>query len=346
MPITNSDNTPPYAFDFAIDMLISRISNCFLCRGPTVHSQPHTRVIVAMDWRPSTSFTIIGSKLLAILVLGVGSFVSGIFPLYLSNGKSGNRSRVVSALLCFGAGVLLATALVHILPDVRESLPNYAELVFCAGYFLIYAVDELLDLHVASVDSQQQRFCDADLISLEVSKCNHNGSTGMSSELSLTPTDVTQPAPRTVGLLLALCVHSLLEGLAIGVQSSPAKVLLLLAAVSAHKFVVAFCLGLEIYNHGKGDRCRSSIQILFFSLGSVGGIGVGMMLDGLDEDFNGIAVPALQAIAGGTLLYVTVSEIIPRERGKRQFDNAYGIMQLAAVICGFAVMASLSVFIK
>ena len=39
--------------------------------------------------------------------------------------QSSGRAFVTSILLCFGAGVLLATALVHMLPEVRVQEDNY-----------------------------------------------------------------------------------------------------------------------------------------------------------------------------------------------------------------------------
>lgn len=86
------------------------------------------------------------AKLLAIVALGIGSFVAGILPLFISQRNRGRFPGLISFLLCFGAGVLLATALVHMLPEVRDALKEYAEIVFCLGFFLIYTVDEISHL--------------------------------------------------------------------------------------------------------------------------------------------------------------------------------------------------------
>lgn len=129
-------------------------------------------------------------------------------------------------------------------------------------------------------------------------------------------------------------------------QTSAAKVLLLLGAVSAHKFVVAFCLGVEVSSHQGSRRSSSLVQIVIFSLGSVSGIAIGMALGDLDDTFNQLVIPVLQAVAGGTLLYVTVSEVLPRERVKKKSGELDGIWQLVAVIFGFAVMSFLSMAIS
>ncbi|XP_055546248.1 zinc transporter ZIP1 [Wyeomyia smithii] len=332
------------------------------------------------------------AKLLAILALGVGSFLSGILPLFCSQRNRDRFPVLISFLLCFGAGVLLATALVHMLPEVRVPLQQYAEIIFCVGFFLIYTVDEISHLcgvsggHGHSHGDQGEQLTVAgrrlsrDSLSGDQDRCYGTSeetkllNKGESSNLiQQRPSDRDVPEIRPVrsndsiprvmvaasgdaseqvtgvfSLLLALVVHSLLEGLAIGVQDTAPKVMLLLGAVSAHKYVVGFCLGVEICSHGNRKRLSHILQILTFSIGSVAGIGVGMVLDDIGQTFNMLVIPVLQGVAGGTLLYVTVSEVLPRERGKRSImrSRQVGLLQLFAVILGFTVMSFLSLLIS
>lgn len=58
-------------------------------------------------------------KVLAMLVLGLGSLLSGMLPAIISERNRLRFPLTTSLLLCFGAGILLATALVHILPEVN-----------------------------------------------------------------------------------------------------------------------------------------------------------------------------------------------------------------------------------
>lgn len=332
------------------------------------------------------------AKLLAILALGVGSFVSGILPLFIAERNRARFPALISFLLCFGAGVLLATALVHMLPEVRDDLQQYAEIVFCAGFFLIYAVDELS--HLCGVGGHGHSHCQREIVSGRRSSRDSTGgdldsrSYGTSEETKLlcksesgnqipqrpsdydvggssqtlgiacssesippvmvADADSTRKVTGVFSLLLALVVHSLLEGLAIGIQSTAPQVLLLLGAVSAHKYVVGFCLGVEICSNGNRAHCSHILQILTFAVGSVAGIAVGMALDDLGETFNKVVIPVMQGLAGGTLLYVTVGEVLPRERGKRQEMRfrQVGLVQLFAVILGFTVMSILSLIIS
>lgn len=332
----------------------------------------------------------IEAKLLAIIALGIGSFVSGILPLFCAQRNRDRFPALISFLLCFGAGVLLATALVHMLPEVRDGLKQYAEIVFCVGFFLIYTVDEIShslgvghshgptereviaarrlsrDSTCGDLDSrgygtsEETKLLNKTETNIQIpQRPTESDAASNSNTLGMTCSDesiphvmvtgnTAEPATGVFSLLLALVVHSLLEGLAIGVQSTAPGVLLLLGAVSAHKYVVAFCLGVEICTHGSRHQCSHIIQILIFSVGSVAGIAVGMVLDNLSQTFNTVVIPILQGVAGGTLLYVTVSEVLPRERGKRNDARLrqIGLLQLIAVILGFTVMSTLSLIIS
>lgn len=168
--------------------------------------------------------------------------------------------------------------------------------------------------------------------------------------------------------MCALTLHSLLEGLAIGVQDtsakviftfcgyrkrfkfemSPFQVLLLLGAVSCHKFVVGFCLGVELCST-PGAKFRSHLfAILIFTFGSVLGIGFGMCISELKDMISGQPIQVLQAIAGGTLLYVTVCEILPREKARWHLsDRRYaGFLQCCSVMFGFGVMTLMTSYLS
>uniref|UniRef100_A0A182MIX3 Zinc/iron transporter n=1 Tax=Anopheles culicifacies TaxID=139723 RepID=A0A182MIX3_9DIPT len=344
---------------------------------------------------PAETITQNEAKLLAIVVLGVGSSLCGVLPIYISQRNRERYPRTLSFLLCFGAGVLLATAIVHMLPEIRESLGEFAEIVFCGGFFLMYAIDELMvfcgigahdhgeregglvperycgeDSDAASTSSRRERRYGANEETKSLLGQHGNDPeniithrsvesvVGFAGNLSRRSSVSGAPLPRSstsaaemqltgvFGLLLALCMHSLLEGLAIGVQNSGPKVLLLLGAVSAHKFVVGFALGVQLCTYNARQRCSHVLQVLTFSLGSVAGIGIGMGLDGLNVTLTNLIMPILQGLAGGTLLYVTVSEVLPRERSKRLLhDRGIGPVQFVAVALGFTLMSVLSLIL-
>lgn len=57
-------------------------------------------------------------KIIAMFILGLGSLLSGMLPAIISERNRRRFPLVTSLFLCFGGGILLATAMIHILPEV------------------------------------------------------------------------------------------------------------------------------------------------------------------------------------------------------------------------------------
>lgn len=152
-----------------------------------------------------------------------------------------------------------------------------------------------------------------------------------------------------IGMLTALSVHSLIEGLAIGIQDTTPRVMILFTAVISHKLVVGFCLGIELSVTVGNTFKRHFAAIFVFSAGSVLGIAIGMGLVDLSTVGDSKFLPILQGIAGGTLLYVTLCEVLPREKARwhqNRVNRAAGLSQLLAFTLGFTVMTLLNTYVK
>ncbi|XP_012529448.2 zinc transporter ZIP3 [Monomorium pharaonis] len=345
------------------------------------------------------------AKLASMMLIGAGSFVVGIVPAcFVSRTRHLQRKLSLSCALCFGAGVLLATATLHLLPEVRQALPDYAELIFSCGFLMLYLVEECVHYfcrgtrHRFEMDSRSSRTTATCRIAHERgSNCrNHSHGFGynatQNNKVYMSEEDVRLPlnyrqnlnnannawtfssygATRCIasdgcsrssseentflchgnhgeqctdantglaGLAFALTVHAVLEGLAIGLQTKITEVLLLTGAVASHKFVVGFCLGLELAGVSK-SIARLVFVIFLFAIGSVIGIGIGMLTFQVDTDWSKVVLPILQGLAGGTLLYVTVSEVLPRERTRwhKSLHRFAGISQFLSVVVGFVVI--------
>ncbi|XP_054083627.1 zinc transporter ZIP1 isoform X2 [Zeugodacus cucurbitae] len=337
-------------------------------------------------------------KVLAMCALGVGSLLFGMFPAVISEQNRRRFPLTLSLLLCFGAGVLLATALVHILPEVRKQMDsNFAEITICGGFFLIYFIDEFIHYFFgealqhthshSTVSIRTNNPGNSNLLSDTTPllsdrhdryENNHYGERQQNNSVNesahqhlhhntshcaeeaviaesnarICHTSHEEPCAQsmtgTLGLFVALCLHSAIEGLAIGVQNSSRKVLFLLGAVACHKFVMSFCLGLELRSNSQTSLRQYFIGIAVFALGAIGGIGVGMIVVDVPSNWSTAALPIVQALAGGTLFYVTVCEVIPREKSRWHQNatrKAAGFAQFLAVIGGFALMCLINYFL-
>lgn len=151
--------------------------------------------------------------------------------------------------------------------------------------------------------------------------------------------DAVATSLRGLLIVLALSVHELFEGLAVGLEGSAANVWYLFGAVAAHKLVLAFCVGVELIV----SRTRpwlAFVYVLTFSVVSPIGIGIGILVsshvDGggaAGGDGGGMVSVLLQGLASGTLLYVVFFEILQKDKS--------GLLQLVAVLVGFFIMFGL-----
>ncbi|XP_063981895.1 protein zntD [Diachasmimorpha longicaudata] len=329
------------------------------------------------------ALTIIELKFMSMFTIGVTSFIVGLIPGCLFNrGRSLQRRLYLSALLCFGGGVLLGTSMLHMLPEAKEDLPDYGELVFCCGFLLLYLVDEIAHYflmtsdgagHSHGHDEYSQNYAptrrssyqnchegflhrnpefEPNVLSTHSNffarkKSTHQygtvpsaPQTGDEEESFLCHGPHVEPCANSstshIALALALTIHSILEGLAIGLQKEIDEVFLLIGAVVSHKLVMAFCLGLELAESAS-TVCRYTSAMLFFAGGSSLGIGLGMLAFSLETASGKIILSVLQGLAGGTLLYVTVSEVLPRERARWHNSprSSPGLVQFFSTAFGF-----------
>lgn len=381
------------------------------------------------------------AKLVTMFVLCFVSFLLGIIPLKLvrlmnmkvpsckthSHGGDPEQPLLMSLLLCFGGGVLLFTTFLHLQPEVRErmetfvvngQLPDFviknhlhfADLVFCAGFFLVYIIEEvvhaILDLgshhhedeavlHRTmslrkcakhSMDFQRRHkgtmiprvslannpikadIPDCSLLSVSTTSrqglLEHGSNTLMKRPQHLTvdtipqisaaasSTDAetessagstheitTKKSFRGLFAILALSFHEVFEGLAVGLENNVQNVWYLFAAIATHKFVLSFCLGVELIS----SRTKIPLVILYictFAVVTPIGIssGILLLLNGDASEPGGTLVTViLQGIASGTLLYVTFFEILQKEKANAKS----GILQLLAIMAGFGFMLAL-----
>lgn len=147
---------------------------------------------------------------------------------------------------------------------------------------------------------------------------------------------------RSFVLLLAISIHTVFEGLAIGLQDSANGVWTLFTAIIIHKTIIAFSLGLQFAETLK----RKSKAILFMSIFSVLspiGIAIGTAVSsgsGGDSMAVDVVEGILQCIATGTLLYVSFFEVLMGEIG-----NDHSLLKILLIIVGYSVMTLLMLFV-
>jgi len=192
----------------------------------------------------------------------------------------------LSLVNCVGGGVFLGVAFLHLMPEVVEGVSNGLKAVGVdeetrrfpwAQAFIVFGMFLILIIEQSVVQYQENRglghghgHSHAHNHAHKNSHDHNHGHEGHSplessqkclTEDEITPLDKTsqlQPKKpsssssrtrimlRSGMLLLAISIHSLLEGLAFGLQMKRNHIWKLYAALIAHKFMIAFSLGLSL----------------------------------------------------------------------------------------------------
>ncbi|CAH2094442.1 unnamed protein product [Euphydryas editha] len=313
------------------------------------------------------------AKIITMVSLFSISMLFGLSPMLISlkfgwftksnNSDMRASNQFVVGLLSFGGGVLFATTFMHLLPEVDENIellqeaglmaemPIYlAALIMCCGFFMMYLVEELVHVYINSREnktantsftrvlsirrtSEEAANSDKPIKELEAATNNHGH-----SHLAVESDDTIVAALRGLLIVLALSIHELFEGLAVGLESSSRSVWYMFGAVSAHKYIIAFCIGVELLAAGT-KRWLSIVYIFTFSFVSALGIGVGILLvGGAGATEAGIYSVILQGLACGTLVYVVFFEVWRQDRT--------GLIQFVCSLLGFTLMVALEAVVE
>ncbi|XP_032673908.1 zinc transporter ZIP1-like isoform X2 [Odontomachus brunneus] len=303
------------------------------------------------------------AKGVTMAVLCIVSTCMGILPMLLAKwlkwdtvGHVNPRSmKTVSLMLGFGGGVLFCTTFLHLIPEVTDGvghlveegeLPelnfSLAEMLACTGFFVMYLVEECVHTHLkrrqkqgASNAKDVNRSTNELMeIGQAVPSCanghTHMGHSHLPVIMENNEDEFIISSLRGLLIVLGLSVHELFEGLAIGLESSSNYVWYMFGAVAAHKFVIAFCIGVELIA-SRTKRYLSVIYVVTFAVVSPIGIGIGMLLvGGGSAATSGPMAVILQGLASGTLLYVVFFEVLQEHRS--------GLKQYLSILVGFILM--------
>ena len=123
---------------------------------------------------------------------------------------------------------------------------------------------------------------------------------------------------RSILTVMALSVHSLFEGMAIGLDETQSGVWLLTGAVALHAVPIVFCIGTDMLTSGV-KKMKLIVYMIILSLNTPIGILIGIIVT-LHKDENDdsgghiLAIGILQGLAAGTLLYITFFEVLARDK--------------------------------
>lgn len=142
---------------------------------------------------------------------------------------------------------------------------------------------------------------------------------------------------RALMMVMALSLHSVFEGLAVGLQSSTGQVLGIFAALVLHKSILSFSIGMSLVQ----SRLSTSVcikSIFFFSSTAPVGVAIGIIITYFGASTTSdLADGILTGIASGTFLYMTFFEVLPAE-----FNNSHDrMLKLLMLLFGFGTVTAI-----
>jgi len=155
-------------------------------------------------------------------------------------------------------------------------------------------------------------------------------------------------------LLLALSIHSIFEGLGIGISSTTTELTSISAAVLAHKAFAGYALGSAMVASGMKNQ-HIFILCAVFSVCGILGVFLGMILQDNVDPENSVPIGIIQAMVAGTFLYVSIVEIAMkelmthRENSKKSCSTTpmeiWDVRKLVAFFIGYLMMSLLAIWV-
>ncbi|XP_028280891.1 zinc transporter ZIP3 [Parambassis ranga] len=300
-------------------------------------------------------------KLGALAVLLSVTLLFGFAPFCLIRGAGrcgvdpDVRRLLLSLTSCFAGGVFLATCLLDLLPDylqgITEAFDNAGvmlqfplpEFIVAMGFFLVLVLEQVVlafkDQSSPHLDEHRALLVDS---SVQTNDRSHHRRQGSSDSDGHFHVDwASQSALRAFILVFSLSLHSVFEGLAVGLLQEGKEVLEIVLALLIHKSIISFSLTFKL-SQGRLRRSAVAGCLLLFAAMSPLGIGLGVALtETKTSPQHQLARCTLEGLAAGTFIYITFMEILPHELS----SGRNRIPKVAMLLVGFAVVTAV-LFIK
>ena len=228
--------------------------------------------------------SLLAIKALAALAILVVGLVGGAIPILATRHHASHR--ILSLSNALAGGIFLGAGFLHLLPEASEALGDVIEyplapLMAAIGVCMLLLIDRVL-IETIQAGTRRQG-------------------------------DKAQEPIYPVVLLVVLSIHSVIAGIALGMEAELAASLLVMIAILCHKGSAAFALVVSLIAAGTGNSRVWRALAIFVAMTPVGiviGTGASSLLQGhtatlIEGSFN--------ALAAGTFIYVAILDVISAE---------------------------------
>lgn len=198
--------------------------------------------------------------------------------------------------------------------DVDTVFP-VAEFTTCVGFFVVLTVEQIVHtfhdsplLHGSHATRREK-----EPLLQKDSNEGFRRSSFSNNSIAGQGHPAQESSLRVYILVLALSLHSVFEGIALGLITDIERLAQIAGAIVIHKSIIAFSLSISMVQHEMRTRTIVKSAILFSIMGPIG-VGIGMaVLHNSTQVSSSLSSGILQGIANGTFLFVTFFEIFLRE---------------------------------
>ncbi len=197
-------------------------------------------------------------------------------------------------LISFCAGILLGAVFFHMVPEISPILGRKMGFPIMLGFLGIYVMEKFIMVHPC-----EEGACDYHKIG--------------------------------VAAYVGIGFHSILDGVAIGAGNMLNLSLVILLAVTIHKFPAALALSSILVKGGEYSRQKILVSMFIFALATPIGALVAMnVLGHFNPDLVGFAL----GISAGSFLYISIGDLLPtiHEEDEKKYFN------LVLLFLGIGVM--------
>ncbi|CAK9180597.1 unnamed protein product [Ilex paraguariensis] len=276
-------------------------------------------------------------KIWCLIILFVSTFAGGVSPYFYR----WNESFLLLGTQ-FAGGVFLGTALMHFLSDststfgglTTKSYP-FSFMLASAGYLLTMLGDCVVAYVVKGVQREAKVETGGGDVTVE--------GRAEDMEMDLNPVFVsTKSVGDSILLILALCFHSVFEGIAVGVADTKGNAWRNLWTISLHKIFAAISMGIALLRMIPKRPFLSTASYSFaFAISSPVGVGIGIAIDATTQGPTANWIYAISmGLACGVFVYVAINHLIAKgfkPQAHCYFDTPF--YKLLAVVIGVGVIA-------
>ena len=231
--------------------------------------------------------SLVAIKVLAALAILVVGLVGGAIPILATRHHASHR--ILSLGNALAGGIFLGAGFLHLLPEASEALGDVidyplAPLMAAIGVCVLLLIDRVLLETIQAAGTSQ----------------------GKTAQKPIYP----------VVLLVVLSIHSVIAGIALGLEAGLAASLLVMIAILCHKGSAAFALVVSVIAAGTGTARAWRTLAIFVAmtpLGIVIGMGASSLFQGKDAT---LIEGCFIALAAGTFIYVAILDVISAEMSR------------------------------